>query len=69
MTLSRGTTFQTEGLLCLHLVSNGTCVLGGLLYVVFQELFSTSSPNKVYGKAFDKLKSNPEVSQSVFVLH
>ncbi|XP_059901083.1 mitochondrial import inner membrane translocase subunit Tim21-like [Gadus macrocephalus] len=39
----------------------GLGVTGGLLYVVFQELFSTSSPNKVYGKAFDKLKSNPEV--------
>ena len=37
------------------------CVSGGLLYVVFQELFSSSSPNKVYGKAFDKVKSNPEV--------
>lgn len=37
------------------------CVLGGLLYVVFQELFSSSSPNKVYGKAFDKVRSHPEV--------
>uniref|UniRef100_A0AAQ5Z224 Mitochondrial import inner membrane translocase subunit Tim21 n=1 Tax=Amphiprion ocellaris TaxID=80972 RepID=A0AAQ5Z224_AMPOC len=34
---------------------------GGLLYVVFQELFSSTSPNKVYGKAFDKVKSHPEV--------
>ncbi|XP_060949800.1 mitochondrial import inner membrane translocase subunit Tim21-like [Limanda limanda] len=39
----------------------GLGVTGGLLYVVFQELFSSSSPNKVYGKAFDKVKSNPEV--------
>ncbi|CAL8292661.1 unnamed protein product [Lota lota] len=39
----------------------GLGVTGGLLYVVFQELFSTSSPNKVYGKAFDKVKSHPEV--------
>lgn len=39
----------------------GLGVTGGLLYVVFQELFSSSSPNKVYGKAFDKVKSHPEV--------
>lgn len=34
---------------------------GGLLYVVFQELFSSSSPNKIYGKAFHKVKFDPEV--------
>lgn len=34
---------------------------GGLLYVVFQELFSSSSPNKIYGKAFNKVKLDPEV--------
>lgn len=39
----------------------GLGVTGGLLYVLFQELFSSSSPNKVYGKAFDKVRSNPEV--------
>lgn len=39
----------------------GLGVTGGLLYVVFQELFSTSSPNKVYGKAFNKVKLDPEV--------
>ncbi|XP_041824966.1 mitochondrial import inner membrane translocase subunit Tim21 [Melanotaenia boesemani] len=39
----------------------GLGVTGGLLYVVFQELFSSSSPNKVYGRAFDKVKSHPEV--------
>ncbi|XP_040921874.1 mitochondrial import inner membrane translocase subunit Tim21 [Toxotes jaculatrix] len=39
----------------------GLGVTGGLLYVVFQELFSSSSPNKIYGKAFDKVKSHPEV--------
>ncbi|XP_028289011.1 mitochondrial import inner membrane translocase subunit Tim21 [Parambassis ranga] len=39
----------------------GLGVTGGLLYVVFQELFSSSSPNKVYGKAFDKVRSHPEV--------
>ncbi|KAM7390572.1 hypothetical protein PAMA_008644 [Pampus argenteus] len=39
----------------------GLGVTGGLLYVVFQELFSTSSPNKIYGKAFDKVRMHPEV--------
>ncbi|XP_054621287.1 mitochondrial import inner membrane translocase subunit Tim21-like [Dunckerocampus dactyliophorus] len=39
----------------------GLGVTGGLLYVVFQELFSSSSPNKVYGKAFDKVRLHPEV--------
>ncbi|KAM4534338.1 mitochondrial import inner membrane translocase subunit Tim21 [Odontesthes bonariensis] len=39
----------------------GLGVTGGLLYVVFQELFSSSSPNKVYGRAFGKVKSHPEV--------
>ncbi|XP_061569390.1 mitochondrial import inner membrane translocase subunit Tim21-like [Cololabis saira] len=39
----------------------GLGVTGGLLYVVFQELFSSKSPNKVYSKAFDKVKSHPEV--------
>lgn len=36
-------------------------VSGGLLYVVFQELFSSSSPNKIYGKAFHKVRLDPEV--------
>uniref|UniRef100_A0A3Q3VT88 Mitochondrial import inner membrane translocase subunit Tim21 n=1 Tax=Mola mola TaxID=94237 RepID=A0A3Q3VT88_MOLML len=39
----------------------GLGVTGGLLYVVFQELFSSSSPNKIYGKAFKKIKLDPEV--------
>ncbi|XP_071382172.1 mitochondrial import inner membrane translocase subunit Tim21 [Centroberyx affinis] len=39
----------------------GLGVTGGLLYVVFQELFSSSSPNKIYGKAFDKVRLHPEV--------
>lgn len=34
---------------------------GGLLYVVFQELFSSSSPSKIYGKAFKKCKAHAEV--------
>lgn len=39
----------------------GLGVTGGLLYVVFQELFSSSSPNKVYSRAFDRVRSHPEV--------
>lgn len=39
----------------------GLGVTGGLLYVVFQELFSSSSPNKIYGKAFEKCRTHPEV--------
>ncbi|MCI4391470.1 hypothetical protein PGIGA_G00134770 [Pangasianodon gigas] len=39
----------------------GLGVTGGLLYVIFQELFSSSSPSKIYGKAFNKCKSHPEV--------
>lgn len=39
----------------------GIGVTGGLLYVVFQELFSSSSPSKIYGKAFEKTRLNPEV--------
>ncbi|TRY53642.1 hypothetical protein DNTS_013789 [Danionella cerebrum] len=39
----------------------GICVTGGLVYVLFQELFSSSSPGKVYGKAFERCRSHPEV--------
>ncbi|XP_056594616.1 mitochondrial import inner membrane translocase subunit Tim21-like [Triplophysa dalaica] len=39
----------------------GLGVTGGLLYLVFQELFSSSSPSKVYGKAFEKCRSHLEV--------
>ncbi|XP_061614625.1 mitochondrial import inner membrane translocase subunit Tim21-like isoform X1 [Phyllopteryx taeniolatus] len=45
----------------LIIVLIGLGVTGGLLYVVFQELFSSSSPNKVYGKAFNKVRLDPEV--------
>ncbi|KAG7248366.1 hypothetical protein CRUP_037107, partial [Coryphaenoides rupestris] len=38
----------------------GLGVTGGLLYAVFHELLSTSSPNTVYGKAFDRVKAHPE---------
>uniref|UniRef100_A0A8C1XUM5 Mitochondrial import inner membrane translocase subunit Tim21 n=1 Tax=Cyprinus carpio TaxID=7962 RepID=A0A8C1XUM5_CYPCA len=39
----------------------GLSVTGGLLYVVFQELFSSSSPSKIYGQAFERCRSHPEV--------
>uniref|UniRef100_UPI0037E6F9F7 mitochondrial import inner membrane translocase subunit Tim21 n=1 Tax=Semicossyphus pulcher TaxID=241346 RepID=UPI0037E6F9F7 len=45
----------------LIIVLIGLGVTGGLLYVVFKELFSSSSPNKVYGKAFNKVRLDPEV--------
>ncbi len=45
----------------LIIVLIGLGVTGGLLYVVFQELFSSSSPNKIYRKAFNKVKLHPEV--------
>ncbi|XP_010883975.2 mitochondrial import inner membrane translocase subunit Tim21 [Esox lucius] len=45
----------------LMVVLIGLGVTGGLLYVVFQELFSSSSPNKVYSKAFNKTRLHPEV--------
>ncbi|XP_012820156.1 mitochondrial import inner membrane translocase subunit Tim21 isoform X1 [Xenopus tropicalis] len=34
---------------------------GGLFYVVFEELFSSSSPSKIYGEALEKCRSHPEV--------
>uniref|UniRef100_A0AC11BZZ6 Translocase of inner mitochondrial membrane 21 n=1 Tax=Ovis aries TaxID=9940 RepID=A0AC11BZZ6_SHEEP len=34
---------------------------GGLFYTIFRELFSSSSPNKIYGKALEKCRSHPEV--------
>ncbi|KAJ8413445.1 hypothetical protein AAFF_G00094410 [Aldrovandia affinis] len=39
----------------------GIGVTGGLLYLVFKELFSSSSPSKIYGKALNKCRANPEV--------
>ncbi|KAG7488560.1 hypothetical protein MATL_G00035850 [Megalops atlanticus] len=39
----------------------GIGVTGGLLYVVFKELFSSSSPSKIYGKALEKCRAHPEV--------
>uniref|UniRef100_A0A8C0JBM7 Mitochondrial import inner membrane translocase subunit Tim21 n=1 Tax=Chelonoidis abingdonii TaxID=106734 RepID=A0A8C0JBM7_CHEAB len=34
---------------------------GGLFYVIFKELFSSSSPSKIYGDALEKCRSHPEV--------
>ncbi|XP_044149274.1 mitochondrial import inner membrane translocase subunit Tim21 [Bufo gargarizans] len=39
----------------------GAGITGGLLYVVFTELFSSSSPSKLYGNAFEKCRKHPEV--------
>ncbi|KAM8811007.1 mitochondrial import inner membrane translocase subunit Tim21 [Eudromia elegans] len=39
----------------------GISVTGGLFYVIFKELFSSSSPNKIYGDALEKCRSHPEV--------
>jgi len=36
-------------------------VTGGLFYVIFKELFSSSSPSKIYGDALEKCRSHPEV--------
>lgn len=30
--------------------------------MIFKELFSSSSPSKIYGKALEKCRSHPEVS-------
>lgn len=39
----------------------GIGITGGLFYTIFKELFSSSSPNKIYGKALEKCRSHPEV--------
>ncbi|XP_012581208.1 PREDICTED: mitochondrial import inner membrane translocase subunit Tim21 isoform X2 [Condylura cristata] len=39
----------------------GISITGGLFYAIFKELFSSSSPNKIYGKALDICRSHPEV--------
>ncbi|KAL4635159.1 mitochondrial import inner membrane translocase subunit Tim21 [Arapaima gigas] len=45
----------------LMVVVIGIGVTGGLLYVIFKELFSSSSPSKIYGKALEKCRAHPEV--------
>uniref|UniRef100_A0A8C8RD56 Mitochondrial import inner membrane translocase subunit Tim21 n=1 Tax=Pelusios castaneus TaxID=367368 RepID=A0A8C8RD56_9SAUR len=39
----------------------GIGVTGGLFYVIFQELFSCSSPSMIFGKALEKCRAHPEV--------
>ncbi|KAJ6664387.1 hypothetical protein lerEdw1_007044 [Lerista edwardsae] len=39
----------------------GIGVTGGLFYVIFKELFSSSSPSKIYGDALEKCRCHPEV--------
>ncbi|XP_053427926.1 mitochondrial import inner membrane translocase subunit Tim21 [Nycticebus coucang] len=39
----------------------GISITGGLFYTVFKELFSSFSPNKIYGKALEKCRTHPEV--------
>uniref|UniRef100_A0A8C9Q9Q3 Mitochondrial import inner membrane translocase subunit Tim21 n=1 Tax=Spermophilus dauricus TaxID=99837 RepID=A0A8C9Q9Q3_SPEDA len=46
----------------LVIVVIGIGITGGLFYTIFRELFSSSSPSKVYGKALEKCRSHPEVS-------
>ncbi|XP_045152086.1 mitochondrial import inner membrane translocase subunit Tim21 isoform X3 [Echinops telfairi] len=40
----------------------GLGITGGLLYVIFGELFSSTSPNQIYGKALERCRSHPEVT-------
>ncbi|XP_003466565.1 mitochondrial import inner membrane translocase subunit Tim21 isoform X1 [Cavia porcellus] len=39
----------------------GIGITGGLFYVIFKELFSSSSPSIIYGKALEKCRTHPEV--------
>uniref|UniRef100_UPI00398ECB6E mitochondrial import inner membrane translocase subunit Tim21 n=1 Tax=Pristiophorus japonicus TaxID=55135 RepID=UPI00398ECB6E len=39
----------------------GIGITGGLFYVIFKELFSSSSPSKIYGDALKKCKAHPEI--------
>ncbi|XP_048386107.2 mitochondrial import inner membrane translocase subunit Tim21-like [Stegostoma tigrinum] len=39
----------------------GIGITGGLFYVIFQELFSSSSPSKLYGEALKKCRAHPEI--------
>lgn len=36
-------------------------ITGGILYLLYSELFHPSSPSKIYGSAFEKVRKNPEV--------
>ncbi|XP_004640238.1 mitochondrial import inner membrane translocase subunit Tim21 [Octodon degus] len=39
----------------------GISITGGLFYAIFKELFSSSSPSMIYGKALEKCRTHPEV--------
>ncbi|XP_055490861.1 mitochondrial import inner membrane translocase subunit Tim21-like [Leucoraja erinacea] len=39
----------------------GIGITGGLFYVIFKELFSSSSPSKIYGVALKKCRVHPEI--------
>ncbi|XP_041045061.1 mitochondrial import inner membrane translocase subunit Tim21 isoform X1 [Carcharodon carcharias] len=39
----------------------GIGITGGLFYVIFKELFSSSSPSKIYGDALKKCRAHPEI--------
>ncbi|KAG8571377.1 hypothetical protein GDO81_011619 [Engystomops pustulosus] len=39
----------------------GAGITGGLFYVIFKELFSSSSPSKLYGNTFEKCRNHPEI--------
>ncbi|XP_008944459.1 PREDICTED: mitochondrial import inner membrane translocase subunit Tim21, partial [Merops nubicus] len=39
----------------------GISITGGLFYVIFKELFSSSSPSRIYGDTFEKCRSHPEI--------
>ncbi|XP_021070448.1 mitochondrial import inner membrane translocase subunit Tim21 [Mus pahari] len=45
----------------LAVVLFGASIAGGLLYTIFKELFFSSSPNIIYGKALGKCRTHPEV--------
>lgn len=46
----------------LHFIARSLSAFsGGLLYTIFKELFSSSSPNIIYGNALGKCRSHPEV--------
>ncbi|GCB65378.1 mitochondrial import inner membrane translocase subunit Tim21 isoform X2 [Scyliorhinus torazame] len=39
----------------------GIGITGGLFYVIFKELFSSSSPSKIFGDALKKCRAHPEI--------
>uniref|UniRef100_A0A2K5PCL1 Mitochondrial import inner membrane translocase subunit Tim21 n=1 Tax=Cebus imitator TaxID=2715852 RepID=A0A2K5PCL1_CEBIM len=44
----------------LRVVLFGITITGGLFYTIFKELFSSSSPSKIYRRALEKCRSHPE---------